>query len=84
MKNWIVYLVRCTDDSLYCGVTNNLPKRIQAHNAGKGAVYTRGRFPVQLEAKSRAMTQSEALRLEIRIKKEPRAKKIKLLGILGS
>ncbi|WP_435548121.1 GIY-YIG nuclease family protein [Desulfobacterium sp. N47] len=65
MKKWIVYLVRCTDGTLCCGVTNDLSKRIKAHNSGKGAVYTRGRFPVHLEAKSRTMTRSEALRLEI-------------------
>nr|CBX26809.1 UPF0213 protein DVU_3309 [uncultured Desulfobacterium sp.] len=84
VKNWIVYIVRCADGTLYCGITNDLSKRILAHNSGKGAVYTRGRFPVQLEAQSRAMTRSEALRLEMRIKKKPRKKKIELLGILGS
>jgi putative endonuclease len=73
--------VRCADGTLYCGVTNDLTKRLQAHNAGKGAMYTRGRLPVRLEARSQAMTQSEALQLEIKIKKAPRLKKIEILGL---
>ncbi len=74
-KSWLVYLVRCADGTLYCGVTNDLPKRLQAHNAGKGAAYTRGRLPVRLEARSGPMTHSEALRLEMKIKKMPRRDK---------
>ncbi len=74
-KDWLVYLVRCADRTLYCGVTNDLPKRLQAHNAGKGAAYTRGRLPVRLVAQSGPMTRSEALRLEMKIKKLPRQKK---------
>ena len=45
---WVVYLLRCSDDSLYCGVTNDLEKRIAAHNSGSGAKYTRSRRPVEL------------------------------------
>jgi len=69
VKDWIVYLLKCADDTLYCGITNNLSRRIQMHNAGKGAVYTRGRRPVFLAAKSRNMTRTEAIRLEMVIKK---------------
>jgi putative endonuclease len=47
-NEWVVYLVQCSDDSLYCGTTNNLEGRLSAHNAGKGAKYTRSRKPVKL------------------------------------
>lgn len=79
MKNWVVYLLRCADDSLYCGITNDLDRRIQAHGAGRGAVYTRGRLPVALAGKSEKMTRSDALRLEMKIKKARRELKIALL-----
>jgi len=68
---WIVYLVRCRDGSLYCGVTNNLKNRLAAHNSGKGAKYTRSRRPVELIAVSTNMTKSAALRLEYRVKRVP-------------
>jgi integration host factor subunit beta len=60
-KNWVVYLVRCADQSLYCGITNNLEKRLEAHNLGKGAKYIRSRIPVELFGNSSEMTKSEAL-----------------------
>ena len=78
---WVVYLVRCIDESLYCGITNNIKKRMMAHNSGKGAKYTQSRMPVELVAISSKMSRSEALKLEHRIKKTPAAKKIhKLTG----
>ena len=43
----LVYILKCADDSFYIGWTNDLPRRLAAHNAGKGARYTRGRGPVQ-------------------------------------
>jgi len=79
VKNWVVYLLRCGDGTLYCGITNDLDRRIRAHGAGRGAVYTRGRLPVSLAAASKAMTRSDALRLEMKIKKTPRALKVALL-----
>ncbi len=79
MKNWLVYLLRCADGTLYCGITNDLSRRAQAHNAGKGAVYTRGRLPVRLTAASAAMTRSDALRLEMKVKKARGKKKLALL-----
>jgi len=68
---WVVYLVRCCDGSLYCGVTNDLKNRLAAHNAGKGAKYARSRRPVELIAASTKMTKSAALKLEHRIKRVP-------------
>jgi putative endonuclease len=67
-NNWVVYLVRCADRSLYCGITNDLNKRLDAHNLGKGAKYTRSRTPVKLLGTCMEMTKSEALKLEHRIK----------------
>ena len=75
VDNWVVYLLRCSDQSLYCGVTNNLEKRLATHNHGKGARYTRTRLPVTLVATSAPMSKSAALKLEFRIKKTPRNRK---------
>ena len=75
-KNWSVYLLRCSDNSLYCGVSNNINKRVIAHNSGTGAKYTRSRRPVVLVGISRDMTKGEALKLEYRIRQLPAAKKI--------
>ena len=75
-KEWVVYLVRCSDESLYCGVTNDVERRLIEHNAGKGAKYTKSRTPVEIVGISPEMTKSEALKLEFRIKKLPVNKKI--------
>ena len=75
-KNWVVYLLRCSDNSLYCGISNNVTMRVDAHNAGKGAKYTRSRRPVELVTTSPAMTRGEALKLEYRIRRLPADKKI--------
>ncbi len=76
IKQWVVYLVRCRDASLYCGITNDLENRLAAHNSGKGAKYTRSRRPVQLICASTAMSKSDAQKLEYRIKHTPSAQKI--------
>ena len=78
-KVWLVYILRCSDDSLYTGMTNNIEKRLTAHSQGTAAKYTRSRRPVKLLAKSTKMDRSDAMRLEIKIKKMPRAKKIAAL-----
>ena len=75
-KNWIVYLVRCADESLYCGITNDIEKRLIAHNSGKGAKYTKSRMPVEMAGVSSKMTKSEALKLERHIKQVPSRKKV--------
>ena len=74
-KRWIVYLIRCSDESLYCGITNNLKNRLMAHNSGRGSKYTRSRRPVELIAASPEMTKSDALKLEYRVKQIPADKK---------
>ena len=78
-KKWVVYLVRCSDKSLYCGISNDLKSRLIEHNLGKGAKYTRSRRPVDLVGISPEMTKSEALKLEYRIKQLPANKKISKL-----
>jgi len=78
-KNWIVYLLRCSDDSLYCGISNDVARRVSVHNAGLGAKYTKSRRPVELVATSRKMTKGNALKLEYGIRKLPAIKKIKAL-----
>ena len=75
-RNWVVYLVRCSDGFLYCGITNDLKNRLKDHNSGKGAKYTRPRQPVKLVAVSLEMNISAALKLENRIKKLPANKKL--------
>jgi putative endonuclease len=74
-RQWVVYLIRCSDESLYCGITNNLKNRLAAHNSGRGAKYTRSRRPVELVGASSEMTKSDALKLECRVKRLPADKK---------
>ncbi len=78
-NEWLVYLLKCADTSLYCGITKDLDSRIEAHNTGKGAKYTKGRCPVELVASSEKMPRSEAMRLEIFIKKQPAVHKVHAL-----
>jgi len=68
-------LIRCSDESLYCGITNTLKNRLIAHNSGRGAKYTRSRRPVELVAASSEMTKSDALKLEYRVKQVPASNK---------
>ena len=78
-KKWVVYLVRCSDKSLYCGISNDYKNRLIEHNSGKGAKYTRSRRPFELVGISSEMTKSEALKLEYRIKQVPADKKLSKL-----
>jgi len=75
---WYVYILTCSDGTLYCGITNDLDKRIAAHNKGKGAKYTKTRRPVSLLKYFECLDKSEALRLEYKIKQLPRGEKLKL------
>lgn len=76
---WHVYLLRCADNSLYCGITNDLDRRVAAHNAGSASKYTRARLPVALEASVEVKDKSAALKLELAIKKLPAKRKIEAL-----
>lgn len=73
------YLLQCADGTLYCGWTNHLKKRVEAHNAGKGAKYTRSRRPVALVYYEEFGTKAEAMRREAAIKKLSRSQKLMLI-----
>src|SRR5450759_36700 len=79
-KAWVVYILHCKDNTLYTGITNNIEKRLIAHNQGLAAKYTRARLPVVLSAVSNPMSKIEALRLEMRIKKLAKGEKIAALN----
>jgi len=73
------YIVRCKDNSLYTGYTTDIKNRVNNHNNGKGAKYTKGRRPVELVYFETFESKSEALKKEIAIKKMPRSKKEQLI-----
>jgi len=73
-----VYMLRCRDDSLYCGWTTDLESRIVQHNAGKGAKYTRSRLPVKLVYFEMYEDRHEALSREWHLKHMKREEKLKL------
>ena len=74
------YILSCSDGTLYTGWTNNLEKRLKAHNEGKGAKYTKTRRPVFLVYHEEFDTKEEAMKREYAIKKLSRAKKLALIG----
>lgn len=76
---WYVYLLRCRDNSLYCGITNDVKARLQKHNDGTGAKYTRGRGPVVLVYKKKMKTATEARKREVEIKKLTKTEKEALI-----
>ena len=71
-----VYMLRCGDGTLYTGSTNDLSRRLQAHQTGRGAKYTRSRLPVELVYQEPAADRSAALRREAAIKRMSRAEKL--------
>jgi putative endonuclease len=79
MSPWLVYLLRCRDGSLYCGITNDLPKRLKAHATGKASRYTRSRLPVALDYTEPQKSKSAALKREAAIKRLTRAEKDRLV-----
>ena len=74
-----VYILRCSDGSLYTGATKDLSRRLEAHESGKGSRYTRSRLPVSLVYSARVRTWKLALREERRIKALTRAEKLVLV-----
>lgn len=78
MTNY-VYILRCNDGTLYTGWTNDINKRLEAHNSGNGAKYTRGRRPVTLVYLEELATKGEALKREAAIKKLSKEKKWALI-----
>ena len=78
MTNY-VYIVECSDHTYYTGWTNDLMKRLDKHNAGKGAKYTKARLPVQLVYYEVYDTKQEAMKREYQIKQYSRSQKIALI-----
>lgn len=74
-----VYILKCSDDTLYTGYTNDLKKRLKAHNDGKGAKYTKCRRPCKMVYHEEFETKNEALSREAQIKKLSRIEKLKLI-----
>ena len=78
--DWKVYIVKCSDKTFYTGITNNIKLRLDTHNAGNGAKYTKNRLPVILVYLEPVDDKSSALRREIEIKKLNRSQKINLIN----
>jgi len=74
-----VYLLRCADESLYCGWTTDVERRVAAHSAGTASRYTRSRRPVRVAAVFPVADRSAALKEEARIKRLPRREKLRLV-----
>ena len=79
MTRWCVYVLECADGTLYTGCTSSINDRINRHNAGKGAKYTRGRLPVELVYLEKVGQHGDALRRERAIKKLSRKAKLRLV-----
>ncbi|NCE65984.1 GIY-YIG nuclease family protein [Pseudoflavonifractor sp. 524-17] len=75
-----VYILRCRDGTLYTGMAKDVARRLDAHNRGKGAKYTRGRGPVEVVYQERCSSKPAALRRESAIKKLSRAEKLALIA----
>jgi putative endonuclease len=78
-KKWCVYMIECSDSTIYTGITNNLENRIKVHNSGKGAKYVKTRLPVRLLWSIESENRSEASKLEIKIKKLNRNQKLDII-----
>lgn len=80
-KKWYVYILECSDESLYTGVTTDLERRVEEHNTGhkKAAKFTRTRRPVKLVWWAQTGSKSEAYKQEALIKKMPRKRKLQLI-----
>lgn len=79
LPKWVVYIVECTTGELYTGSTTDLERRVQEHNSGRGAKFTRARIPVELVYREEVNDRSEALRRELQIKSMKRTEKLELI-----
>ena len=77
-KQWVLYILECKDGTLYTGITDDLERRLTAHQAGKGAKYTRGRGPLVLRYVENCEDHSQALRREYAVKQLTKTEKRKL------
>lgn len=76
---WHIYIIKCRNSNLYTGITNNLERRVKAHNNGKGCKFTKPRAPVKLVFSEEVNSRSKALKREAAIKCLPRKKKLELI-----
>jgi putative endonuclease len=83
-KNWQVYIIRCTDGTLYTGITVDITRRMSQHGGARGAKYFRGKRPVMLEFLERGHSRSTASRREAAIKKLSRSDKLRLIAAAGA
>ncbi|CAK3060799.1 putative endonuclease [Vibrio crassostreae] len=79
--DWVVYLIRNRHNALYCGVTNNLERRFEQHQTGKGAKALKGKGPLKLVWSFDVGSKSEALKTEYAIKQLPKSRKEKLVSL---
>jgi putative endonuclease len=77
---WHIYMLECKDGKLYTGITNNIERRIKAHNSGNGCRFTRYRIPLTLVYSEDCSSRPDALKREAQIKKLPRKKKLELFN----
>lgn len=83
-NKWFIYLLQCNDDSLYCGITTNPKRRLAEHNKGSASKYTRSRLPCQFHAVVGPVSHSNALKLELKVKRSEKSNKLNvLLGAVG-
>jgi len=80
-KPWFVYIVQCKDDRLYTGISNDVSKRVETHNKGKGCRFTKYRYPVELVYQELCGTKSAARKREIRVQRLQRYQKLKLIAL---
>jgi predicted GIY-YIG superfamily endonuclease len=83
MKKWYIYILRCADNTLYTGSTDDVERRVAVHNSGKGAKYTRGRTPVEVVYTEECESCSAALKREYAIKQLSRQEKLNLINEKG-
>jgi len=77
---WIIYILECSDNSLYTGITNNLERRLEEHRAGRGAKYTKHRSPLLVRYTEHRGSKSSALTREAAIKSLTRSEKLALIA----
>ena len=78
-KIWYLYILECRDGTLYTGITDDIPRRLEQHNSGKGAKYTRGRGPVTLRYQETCGSRSDASKREYAVHHMTRQEKLELI-----
>ncbi|HEY4485401.1 MAG TPA: GIY-YIG nuclease family protein [Nitrospiria bacterium] len=81
--SWVLYILQCSDGTLYTGITNDLERRLSRHGEGRASRYTRSRLPVQLVYRESVKGRSQALRRECSIKAMSRRQKKSLISLSG-